>query len=219
MMSPLEQKLGYAFRDKALLTAALIHPSAKQDVDNQRLEFLGDAVLEFCISHMLYMKYPNMREGELTERRAALVREETLSLLAQRLGIGEALRMDHGEEQNMGRGKPSILADAFEAVLAAIQQDGGIEAAHSVIVRLYQDEGRLYALRGRDDKSLLQKYTQARNMALPEYTVLEETGPAHERRFMVQVSILGRPAATGRGGSKKAAEQAAAKAAMAAFHS
>lgn len=215
-MAPiLEQRLGYTFRNRTLLSTALTHPSAKHGVDNQRLEFLGDAVLEFCVSHMLYEKYPDMREGELTERRATLVCEETLSLLAQRLDIGEALRMGHGEDQTMGRGKASILADALEAVLASIQLDGGIEAARSVILRLYQDEEFLFSLRGRDEKGMLQEYTQARNMALPEYTIVEETGPAHARRFVAQVSVLGRAVSTGQGGSKKAAEQAAAKAALA----
>ncbi|MCL1854371.1 MAG: ribonuclease III [Clostridia bacterium] len=215
MGSPLEKQLGYVFRNKNLLTTALTHPSTKQGEDNQRMEFLGDAVLEYCISHMLYEKYPDMREGELTERRSALVCEETLSFLAQRLNIGGALRMGHGEEQALGRGKHSILADSFEAMLAAVRLDGGIEAAQSVILRLYQDEELLFALRGRDEKGLLQEYTQARNMSLPEYTVVEETGPAHARHFVVQVSVLGRLLATGQGCSKKAAEQAAAKAALA----
>jgi len=217
-MNPLlEQRIGYTFRNKTLLSTALTHPSAKQGADNQRLEFLGDAVLEFCVSYMLYEKYPDMREGELTERRAALVCEETLSLLAQRLGIGDVLRMGHGEEQTMGRGKASILADAFEAVLAAIQLDGGLEAARSVILRLYHDEEFLFVLRGRDEKGLLQEYTQARNMALPEYAIVEEAGPAHARRFAAQVSVLGRIVASGQGSSKKAAEQAAAKAALALY--
>jgi len=211
----LEQRIGYTFRNRTLFSTALTHPSAKQGADNQRLEFLGDAVLEFCVSYMLYEKYPDLREGELTERRAALVCEETLSLLAQRLGIGNALRMGYGEEQTMGRSKASILADAFEAVLAAIQLDGGMEAAQSVVLRLFQDEEFLFALKGRDDKGLLQEYTQARNMALPEYTIVEEAGPAHARRFVAQVCVLGRIVATGQGSSKKAAEQAAAKAAVA----
>lgn len=213
----LQQNLGYSFRDRSLLTRALTHPSTLSPEDNQRLEFLGDAVLEFCVSDLLYRKYPDCQEGELTERRAALVCEETLSLLAQGIGLGHALRMGHGEEQTKGRRKPSILADALEAVLAAVYLDGGVPAAQALVLRLYRDEEGLYALRGRDEKGLLQEYTQAHELALPEYAIVEETGPAHNRHFVAQVSVLGRPVATGRGGSKKAAEQAAAKAALAAY--
>ncbi len=215
---PLEQKLGYAFLEGSLLIRALTHPSVKQGQDNQRLEFLGDAVLEFCISEMLYQKYPQEQEGELTARRAALVCEDTLCHLAQSLSLGEALRMGHGEEQTMGRSKPSILADALEAVLAAIYLDGGMEAVRGVVLRLYQAEETLYTLRGGDDKGLLQAYTQAQEMALPEYTIIEESGPDHDKHFVAQVSVLSQPVATGEGSSKKAAEQAAAKAALAAYH-
>lgn len=213
----LQQNLGYSFRDRSLLTRALTHPSTLSLEDNQRLEFLGDAVLEFCVSDLLYRKYPDCQEGELTERRAALVCEETLSYLAQGIGLGPTLRMGHGEEQTKGRRKPSILADALEAVLAAVYLDGGAPAVQALVQRLYRDEEGLYALRGRDEKGLLQEYTQAHELALPEYSILEETGPAHNRHFVAQVSVLGRPVATGRGASKKAAEQAAAKAALAAY--
>jgi len=121
MAKGLEKKLNYSFRNKALLTVALTHPSVNKGVDNQRLEFLGDAVLGYCISQMLYHKYPQMPEGGLTERRAALVCEDTLCLLAQRLEMGEAMRLGHGEEQTFGRGKPSILADALEALNRQIE--------------------------------------------------------------------------------------------------
>ncbi len=214
----LEQNLGYPFRNPALLSRALTHPSVKQGKDNQRLEFLGDAVLEFCVSELLYRKYPSCQEGELTERRAALVCEETLSQLAVGLDIGPALKMDHGEEQALGRSKPSILADALEAVLAAVFLDGGAAAAQELVQRLYANEEELFARRGRDDKGVLQAYTQAQGFALPEYAIIQETGPVHEPRFVAQVSVMGKPVATGEGSSKKAAEQAAAKAALAAYH-
>lgn len=216
-MRELQEKLGYVFANKGLLRQALTHPSLKEAKDYQRLEFLGDAVLEFCISDMLYQKYPRMGEGELTARRAALVCEETLSFLAKGLGVGNALRMGHGEEQTMGREKPSILCDALEAVFAAIYLDGGVEAARTVIEQLFQQEEKLSTLKGRDEKGMLQEYTQAKGLGLPEYAVLQETGPAHDKHFVSLVSVMGKPIAQGQGTSKKMAEQAAARAALAAY--
>jgi len=169
------------------------------------------------VSDLLYRKYPDSQEGDLTARRASLVCEETLCLLAKQLELGRFLRMGHGEEQQQGREKPSILADAMEAVLAAIYLDGGADAARDVTLRLFADEERLSAARGRDEKGLLQEYTQAHDLALPEYEIVEETGPAHDRHFVAQVSVMGQPIANGEGASKKAAEQAAAKSALAAY--
>jgi len=122
--------------------------------------------------------------------------------------------MGNGEEQTGGREKPSILADAMEAVFAAIYMDGGWEAAREVILRLFQEEEKLTAWRGQDDKSALQEYTQAHEMALPEYEIVGQSGPDHDRHFTAQVKVMGKPVATGEGNSKKAAEQAAAKAAL-----
>ncbi len=212
-MEKLQKALGYAFRNEAHLRLALTHPSTKLP-DNQRLEFLGDAVLEFCVSDMLYRKYPALHEGELTARRAALVCERTLSVIARSMDLGRTLVMGHGEEQTGGREKPSILADAMEAVFAAIYMDGGIDAAHRVILHLFEEDERLIAWRGHDDKSALQEYTQANGLDLPAYTIIAQEGPDHDRRFTAQVSVLGKPIATGVGNSKKAAEQAAAKAAL-----
>ncbi len=214
-MRMLQTALGYRFRDEALLRLALTHPSAKEPKDNQRLEFLGDAVLECSVSDLLYRKYPSLQEGELTARRAALVCEETLCNLARTLGIGPRLRMGHGEESTLGREKPSILADAMEAVIAAVYLDGGADAARELIGRLFADEESLSALRGQDDKGLLQTYTQARNTGLPEYAVVAESGPPHDRRFVSEVCVAGAAVARGEGGSKKTAEQAAARAALA----
>ena len=213
-MQNLQKALGYTFKDEAHLRLALTHPSTKLP-DNQRLEFLGDAVLEFCVSDMLYRKYPQLHEGELTARRAALVCERTLCVLAMSLGLGDVLVMGHGEEQTGGRQKPSILADAMEAVFAAIYVDGGIRAAHEVILRMYREDERLIAWRGHDDKSALQEYTQANGLELPSYQIIAQEGPDHNRTFTAQVSVLGKPVATGVGNSKKAAEQAAAKRALA----
>jgi len=212
-MHYLQKALGYEFKEPAHLRLALTHPSTKLP-DNQRLEFLGDAVLEFCVSDMLYRKYPDLHEGELTARRAALVCERTLSVLARSLELGKVLVMGHGEEQTGGREKPSILADAMEAVLAAIYIDGGIRAAHQVILRLFAEDEKLIAWRGHDDKSALQEYTQAHGMDLPSYAIIAQEGPDHNRTFTAQVSVMGKAVATGVGNSKKSAEQAAAKAAL-----
>ncbi|MBN1777606.1 MAG: ribonuclease III [Clostridiales bacterium] len=213
-MRVLEERLHYRFRDEALLRLALTHPSVLEKSNNQRLEFLGDAVLEYCVSELLYGKYANSGEGELTARRAALVCEETLCHLATTLALGEHLRMGRGEEATGGREKPAILADAMEAVIAAVCLDGGMDAARALVRRLYGDDEALSAMKGRDLKGELQAYTQAKGLGLPEYTVVSEAGPAHDRRYTVEVYIAGTPAATGEGVSKKAAEQAAAKTAL-----
>ena len=215
-MYELQKALGYKFRNEAHLRLALTHPSTKLP-DNQRLEFLGDAVLEFCVSDMLYHKYPKLHEGELTARRAALVCERTLSAIARSLDMGRCLIMGHGEEQTGGREKASILADAMEAVLAAVYVDGGYEAARDVIRVLFAEDERLIAWRGHDDKSALQEYTQAHGLELPAYEIIAQEGPDHHRTFTAQVSVLGKPVAIGVGKSKKAAEQAAAKTALASY--
>ena len=212
-MQALQQALGYTFKEIAHLRRALTHPSTKQP-DNQRLEFLGDAILEFCVSDMLYHKYTDFQEGALTARRAALVCERTLSVLAQSLDLGRCLVMGNGEILTGGREKPSILADAVEAILAAIYVDGGYEAVREVIFRLFKDEDRLVAPRVKDDKSSLQEYTQAHNMGLPAYRIIDSTGPDHDRQFVAEVVICGRQMATGKGPSKKSAEQMAARAAL-----
>ncbi|MEG0741678.1 MAG: ribonuclease III [Clostridia bacterium] len=212
-MQELEKAIEYSFCDAANLSMALTHPSTNLP-DNQRLEFLGDAILEFCVSDMLYRKYPSIQEGELTARRAALVCERTLSILARSLGLGGWLLMGHGEEQTGGREKPSILADALEAVLAAIYVDGGYEAVRTVILRLFSEDEKLIAWRGQDEKTALQEYTQAHDLGLPEYAIVSQTGPDHNRRFVAEVCVQGAGVSQGEGNSKKAAEQAAAKAAL-----
>ena len=212
-MKALQQALGYTFKDEAHLRRALTHPSTKQP-DNQRLEFLGDAILEFCVSDMLYHKYTNFQEGALTARRAALVCERTLSVLAHSLDLGRCLVMGNGEVLTGGREKPSILADAVEAVLAAIYVDGGYEAVREVIFRLFRDEDKLVAPKVKDDKSALQEYTQAHELGLPAYRIIDSTGPDHDRQFVAEVVIMGRQMATGKGQSKKSAEQMAARAAL-----
>lgn len=213
-MRELEAKLDYTFQDPRLLALALTHPSLLEPKDNQRLEFLGDAVLEYCVSDLLYRKYKKSDEGALTARRAALVCEETLAHLAATLGLGAALRMGHGEEATGGREKPAILADAMEAVLAAVCLDGGIEAARTLVARLFADDTALATLKGHDDKGELQAVTQAKGLGLPEYAVIAESGPPHDKHFTVEVCVAGQPTACGEGPSKKTAEQAAARIAL-----
>lgn len=213
MLEELQEKLDYHFRDSKLLCRALTHPSTKLP-DNQRLEFLGDAVLEFCVSDMLYRKYPDFHEGALTARRAALVCEHTLSVLARQLDLGEYLYMGNGEDANGGREKPSILSDAMEAVLAAIYMDGGYEAVKPIILKMYAEEAKLLSWQVKDGKGALQEYTQGHDMGLPSYEIIEAYGPDHDRHFTAQVSIQGKPMAQGRGCSKKHAEMEAAKKAL-----
>lgn len=209
----LEEALQYHFHNPALLRLALTHPSCGAE-NNQRLEFLGDAVLQLAMSDIVFAAHPEQEEGGMTFLRARMVREETLCAVARHLQLGRYLRMDHGCEITGGRERPAVLADAMEAVLAAVYVDGGYEAARGVIRVLFQEEERLTARRGQDDKSALQEYTQANGLDLPAYEIVAQSGPDHDRRFTAQVSVQGRAVATGEGNSKKAAEQAAAKAAL-----
>lgn len=209
----LEEALQYHFHNPALLRLALTHPSCGAE-NNQRLEFLGDAVLQLAMSDIVFAAHPEQEEGGMTFLRARMVREETLCAVARHLQLGRYLRMDHGCEITGGRERPAVLADAMEAVLAAVYVDGGYEAAREVIRVLFQEEERLTAWRGQDDKSALQEYTQANGLDLPAYEIVAQSGPDHDRRFTAQVSVQGRAVATGEGNSKKAAEQAAAKAAL-----
>ncbi|MCL1963678.1 MAG: ribonuclease III [Firmicutes bacterium] len=213
-LSVLIKRLGHAFRESGLLSLALTHPSAagKEGADNQRLEFLGDAVLELCVSDEIYARHPDMREGELTQLRAALVREESLAEAARGFGLGEFLRLDHGEEASGGRDKPSMLADAMEAVLAAVYLDGGLPAARAVCGRMLGDFTPVAA--EPNWKSALQEREQARGHHAPLYHVMGDEGPPHARVFFVEVCLQDGRRAQGSGASKKQAEQEAAKAAM-----
>lgn len=208
-MERLQNAIGYRFRDLSLLRLALTHPSTNRP-DNQRLEFLGDAVLEFCVSDMLYHKYPDWQEGKLTARRAALVCEKTLSILARSMELGRYLFMGNGEELMGGRDKDSILCDAMEAVLAAVYLDGGIVKANEVILKMFAEEEKLTAVRGENHKGDLQIYTQAHGLETPVYEIIDRSGPDNSPVFTAQVSLKGKPVAQGTGNSKQKAEQAAA---------
>ena len=204
----LMKALGYTFRDPALLNRALTHPSVGPE-DNQRLEFLGDAVLQYLMSDMLYRQYPHEREGSLSHHRAQLVCEAALSQIARNLGIGEALIMDRGEELTGGREKPSVLCDAMEAVLAAVYLDGGLEAARDIMTKHWPKPEEV-ALPMQDSKGKLQEYLQRDGSEAPVYEITGRKGPDHDPSFEAAVFHLGRELARGTGRSKKLAEQAAA---------
>ena len=204
--------LGYTFHDEALLRRALTHPSAGRE-DNQRLEFLGDAVLQYLMSDKLYRAHPSDREGSLTHMRALLVCEAAQSAIAGKLGIGEALVMDKGEELTGGRTKPSVLCDAMEAVLAAVYLDGGMEAARAVVNRCWPEEGEV-SLPMQDSKGQLQELLQKNGGETPVYRITGTSGPPNAPVFEAAVFREDLEIGRGSGRSKKQAEQAAALSAL-----
>jgi ribonuclease-3 len=216
-LNQLEQQLGYAFRDQALLKTALTHPSYGGDYHTehyQRLEFLGDAVLELAVSRYLYLERPQLDEGQLSRLRASLVREETLCEAARSLGLGGMIRLSVGEERGGGRDKPSILADVMEAVIAAVYLDGGAQAAFDLVRRILA--GRLNddnpdAL---DAKTRLQEVLQAGGGSAPMYELVGLDGPAHLPVFHMRVMVGGEELGRGSGSSKRAAQQYAARDAL-----
>lgn len=219
----LEIRLDYKFRDRSLLREALTHRSSSNEVsvevaDNQRLEFFGDSILGFLISQALFARFPDAREGELTRMRAALVDEQNLSVVAARLELGSFILLGKGEEKSGGREKRSILADACEALIAAVFLDGGIRAARKVVKRLFEasDDSTLSG-GARDYKSELQELVQSRSKPAPKYELAGVEGPDHEKVYTVSVLLDGVAAGSGRGRSKKEAQQAAACEALAAI--
>jgi ribonuclease-3 len=212
MLKQVMEALGYTFRDEALLRRALTHPSMGRE-DNQRLEFLGDAVLQYLMSDALYRAHPTEREGALTHRRQLMVCEAALSPIAKKLGLGEALAMDKGEELTGGREKPSVLCDTMEAVLAAVYLDGGMEAARGVVERCWPKEDEVERPL-QDAKGALQEALQKDGGESPTYEITGQSGPPHNPVFRAAVSWQGRKLAEGEGKTKKQAEQAAALSAL-----
>lgn len=209
--------LHHAFERPELLTEALTHRSFVNESDarthNERLEFLGDAVLDLVVSEALMERFPDAREGPLSRMRSHLVSEQGLAPVAERLGIGPALRLGRGEELSGGRTKPSVLADALEAVVAAIYLDGGFQAARDAVLRwLDLPDERILA--AGDAKSALQQRLQSELGATPEYRLVQQVGPDHEKTFVSEVYIRGERLAAGVGRSKKEAEQRAASRAL-----
>ena len=218
-MDKLEEKLGYTFTDRTLLERALTHSSYANEnrgkglESNERLEFLGDSVLGMVTADFLFRTKPNLPEGDLTRTRAALVCEGSLVLVARELGLGRCLKLGRGEDAGGGRERPSIQADAVEAVIAAVYLDGGIGSARKLISRFIlereQEKGA-----NRDHKTALQELVQRESGQVLSYRLVGTSGPDHAKVFRVEVDLNGEAVGTGEGRSKKEAEQNAARAAI-----
>ncbi len=220
MKRGLEARLGYRFRDPALLERALTHASFGHEVqapDYERLEFLGDAVLAFVVAERMYRADPEATEGDLTRRKQSVVRAEALAEAARRIGLGEALRLGKGEESTGGRTKASLLADAFEAVLGAVYLDRGIRSARAFVNRhLGLEMGAVLQAKdvAEDYKTRLQEWAQARWRVTPRYRIVSASGPAHAQEFVAEVLVEDSVIGEGAGRSRKQAEQQAARAAL-----
>jgi ribonuclease III len=219
----LQQAIGYRFRDRGLLEHAMTHTSrANEDVsggvlDNESMEFLGDALLGFIVADMLFRDFPRFDEGEKSKTKAAVVSTATLARQAERLRLGDHVLLGRGEEKTGGRRKQALLADTYEALLAAIYLDGGIEHARAFVVREFApllEDVRRDGVAAQDYKSALQELLQSREMPLPDYRLIGTAGPDHRKQFEIEVSVRGETLASATGGSKKEAEQEAAKAAL-----
>jgi ribonuclease III len=218
----LSEILGYEFVEKDLLTEALTHPSAVRRRGSprrayERLEFLGDRVLGLIVAELLWRRFPDESEGELTRRHTHLVRREALAEVAQAVGLGDRLVVSPGEDAAGVRQNPSVLADVCEAVIAAIYLDAGLDVAARFVERWWGARLSKLGAPPRDPKTSLQEWAQARGLPLPAYRTVATEGPAHKRRFTVTVNVEGLPPATANGTSKRAAETAAAAAALAAL--
>ena len=216
MVDSLQNKLGYVYRDVSLLSVALTHRSHSAQ-HNERLEFLGDSILNAVIARELYTKFPDAPEGDLSRLRANLVRQDSLHTLALSLSLGGYIRLGEGELKSGGASRPSILADALEAVFGAIWLDGGFEAAGTVISRLYGAMLEELSLEKpiKDAKTRLQEHLQARRLPLPKYLLISTDGEAHAQVFNMACEIERlRIRSVGRGGSRRAAEQMAAEKAL-----
>jgi ribonuclease-3 len=211
----LERVLGYSFARPELLETALTHPSAAvgSDVHYERLEFLGDAVLDLAIADLLMRKFPTAKEGPLSKQRASIVNARTLALKAQAVELNEMMRLGKGEEKSGGREKTSILAAVFEAVIGAIYSDGGLVPAQQVVERLFTNDIGGPAAE-RDYKTELQEVAYRNFRTQPVYELIATDGPDHAKRFTTRIRIAGRDLGVAEGGSKKQSEQAAARLAL-----
>ena len=220
MIKDLEAAIGYQFKNITLLQNALTHSSYANErwhnslLSNERLEFLGDSVLGMLVAEYLFRNFPNRPEGELTRMRADMVCEKTLAAAANRIGLGNHLLLGHGEEQGGGRNRDSILADAVESVIAACFLDGGIQAALQFVQKFILVEVPVTKLHNADYKTQLQELVQQKKNQVLSYALVSQSGPDHDKKFDVEVSLNGTVVGSGSGSSKKRAEQAAACAAI-----
>lgn len=220
-LDDLQQRIGYHFTDKSLLTLALTHRSysnsgSKESSSNERMEFLGDSVLGMIISEQLFRDYPKKHEGELTKIKALLVNESTLAAMGQAIGLNNFIRLSNDEERAGGRQRPSIVSDAFESVLGAVYLDSGTEAVRSVIMRLlYNRKDQVLKDTSLTNyKGELLELVQGKGNGMPHYDVVTESGPDHDKTFVVCVAVSGREIGRGSGHTKKEAEQKAAAEAL-----
>ena len=220
MIKDLEAAIGYRFHNISLLQNALTHSSYANErwhnslMSNERLEFLGDAILGMTVAKYLYQTFPDRPEGELTRMRADMVCEQTLAKVAAKIDLGPHLLLGNGEEQGGGRNRNSILADAVESVIAATYLDGGMEAAQQFIDRFILVEVPVKRLHNADYKTALQELVQQKKNQVLTYALVGESGPDHDKKFEVEVKLNGTVVGTGSGSSKKRAEQDAARVAM-----
>ncbi len=216
----IEKHLQYQFHDRELLNTALTHTSfvkgdGKKATHNERLEYLGDAVLELCVSDYLFRNYAKLNEGRMTRARAMTVCEEALYDAAVKIGLSTAIRLGHGEANSGGREKPSIVSDALEAVIGAIYIDGGLEKAREFVLSFAQAPmAAAVSGRQKDWKTLLQEYVQQKHLGAVQYKLISAVGPDHKKEFHMQVLLNGDPIGTGVGGSKQEAGQHAAQAGL-----
>ncbi len=212
----LEDRLHYSFKNKKLIIEALTHKSYKQPYNNERLEFLGDAVLDLIVGQYLFEKFPNHDEGKLSKMRASLVNEEGFTRLAEHLGLGEQLFMSNAEENNGGRSKPSLLSNAFEAIIGAFYLEAGLEQARKVSISLLEEVHPDISLDTlfKDYKTTLQEMTQALFGTTPEYKLVGSHGPDHKKEFEIAVFVDDKEYARASGKSKKVAQQEAASIAI-----
>jgi ribonuclease-3 len=224
-VSDFEQRIGYTFATRELLRRALTHKSYSHEAKeldvrhNETFEFLGDSVLGFVVGDLLFQHFPHLDEGALSKMKAFLVSAPSLAAKARHYGMGEVILLGVGEEKTGGRNKDSLLANLFEAVIAAIYLDGGVEAARELIVRAFREDiDRIdqQDLLFRDYKTALQEIAQGRGLQLPEYSVVDQVGPDHDKTFVVEVKV-GSLVTRGEGSSKKEAQQQAAKQALGEF--
>jgi len=212
----LEDIIGYNFKDKKLLDEALTHKSCKKPYNNERLEFLGDAVLDLVVGEYLFRKFPDFHEGNLSKLRASIVNEKGFQKFAQELSLGSCIHISAAEENNNGRTKASICSNAFEAVMGAVYLDGGLKEVEKITIKLLEKVYPTIDLNSifHDYKTILQEVTQAKNGVTPEYVLVKATGPDHKKEFEIMVKVSDKKLATAKGKSKKEAQQNAAKMAL-----